>query len=122
MRVKIKHEAASDLLKMIDHLLVTFPADQGSAAEMLLDTLIKKIKVKIRAKCEGDPKLYHSITLPKEEALAFELWIFQMSGFIEPMSYIYEQNTANQIIALANSVYQKRFKHKGPIKNTKCIE
>lgn len=94
MRIKMKYEEMKSLYEMVEALLKLYPA--GDPAEELIDALVNKVRIRLRNRLDN-LKAGYSITLPKEEALAFELWISQMRQVLPSPAYIYELNTATQI-------------------------
>lgn len=73
-------------------------------AEELIWALVKKVKIKFRNRMDNTRAGY-SMTLPKDEALAFEFWMNEMRKEIQPDTYKYELNTADQITNEINRLY-----------------
>ncbi|MES2651293.1 MAG: hypothetical protein V4663_06105 [Bacteroidota bacterium] len=93
MRVNLNREKLQRLHELVEYLLKEFPA--SDKAEELVDALIHKIRIKLRNRLDTyNVKNSYSITLPKEEALAYFIWMEQVSKLLPKNVFVFELNVS----------------------------
>lgn len=106
MKLKLNGSKTFGLHFLIGYLLENY--QPGNKAEVILYLLIDKIRLKLRSTLERNHgKDKFQITLTPEEALAFELWLSQIS--LPESHFQYEINVAQQICNQIDQQYGANF-------------
>lgn len=104
MRINFNREKLTRVLEMITLLMHDYPA--GDQAELLVDALINKIRIKMRNRLDTmNVKNSYAVSMPQEEAMAFFLWFSQMEVVMPATAYIFERTIAQEICNLIDRQY-----------------
>ena len=95
-KIQLNRQRLEGLYNLVEWLLTNYPA--GDKAEQLIDELIEKIRVKLRNKVESfSPRNSYSVTLKKEEALAYFIWMQQLEPLIPKGLFVYELSVSSSL-------------------------